>query len=146
MAKESTHDVTVLVFKDNYAARSFQVPLKWISKMGFFLWLGFAITVLSIFFGVKYYRIARRVDLSRVQGLENELLDLQASYHALETRSLEPKLGVPTATGDASATATQDGSIPVPVPTVTVTVAASTAPVPTVTVTASPQKSTESSS
>jgi len=50
-------EVTVLVFKDNYAARTFQVSLSWINRLGIFLGCLLTLTLVSGFLAIKYYRI-----------------------------------------------------------------------------------------
>jgi hypothetical protein len=49
--------VTVLVFKDNYAARTFQVSLSWINRLGILLGVFLTLTLISGFLAIKYYRI-----------------------------------------------------------------------------------------
>lgn len=121
---ESANDVTLLVFKDNYAARTFKIPLRWFTQLGLLLGALAAITTISAFFAIKYYRVARSVDTSHLQDLEQEILDLKSR-------------AVGSSTGTTATSATVAG----PVPTVTVTAlapAAGAVPVPTVTVTAPP--------
>ncbi|OFZ20894.1 MAG: hypothetical protein A2X94_05140 [Bdellovibrionales bacterium GWB1_55_8] len=75
--KELSDQVTLLVFKDNYAARTFQVPLAWLNRFGILLLLAGGITVGSVVLAGKYYGISRKADISRVQQLESEIQDLQ---------------------------------------------------------------------
>lgn len=107
-------DVTIVVFKDNQASRSFQVSLRWISRLGLALGCFALATALSSFFALKYYRVARSTDPSHVADLEQQLSDFKTA-----NRTLESKL----AAGPAPAPATTQAAVnPLPVPTVTVTV------------------------
>ncbi len=76
---EISNHVTVLVFKDNYAARTFKIPLKWISKLGLLVGFLVSLTVISVFMACKYYKIASIADPSKIQDLEQELLELRTS-------------------------------------------------------------------
>ena len=88
--------ITVIVFKDNFAARSFQVPLKWISKLGFLLGLLILFSAGATFVAVKFYRIAAQSNLSRIQGLEIELSDLKSALKTTDNAPSNP----PTVTQD----------------------------------------------
>ncbi|MEO5969283.1 MAG: hypothetical protein ABIQ95_05100 [Bdellovibrionia bacterium] len=50
--------VTVLVFKDNYAARTFHVSLSWINRLGILLGVFLTLTLISGFLAIKYYRMS----------------------------------------------------------------------------------------
>lgn len=84
---EISDKVTVLVFKNNYAARTFQIPLRWISQFGILLGLLLGVTTISVFLAGKYYRIAAKTDPSKVQELEQELADLKINIKTLEANS-----------------------------------------------------------
>jgi len=71
--------ITVLVFKDNYAARTFQVSTRWISKLAILLGISLMIAVTSIILVVKYKRMALKFSPSRIQELEQEVAELRAS-------------------------------------------------------------------
>ncbi len=87
---EISNKVTVLVFKDNYSARTFQISLKWISRLGFFLGTLLLLGLISIGIAVQYYRLASKTDLSRVQDLEQEIADLRiAAQENKETKAVE---------------------------------------------------------
>lgn len=98
-----SNKVTVLVFKDNYAARTFQIPLIWISRFGIFLGLFLGLATVSLFVAIKYYRIAGKTDLTHVQDLEQELNEAKTNLKILESKSSESP-GVVT-TGANTATA-----------------------------------------
>lgn len=55
---KSPDSVTVLVFKDNYASRSFQVPLRWFSRLGMLMGLLMGAVLITAFFALKFYRLA----------------------------------------------------------------------------------------
>lgn len=98
-----SNKVTVLVFKDNYAARTFQIPLSWISKFGIFLGILVGLTSTSIFLAVKYYQVALKTDPSRVQDLEQELVDLRTSQKNIETKGTDSP-AAPSSTSHAPST------------------------------------------
>jgi len=99
---EISDKVTVLVFKDNYSARTFQVPLRWISKFGLFLSILIGVTAISAFLAIKYYRIASRSDPTHVQELEQELTDLRINLKNLESKAVETTQHVTTSNNAAS--------------------------------------------
>ena len=101
-AGQSSHDeLTVIVFKDNYAARTFRVPLSWISRMGSWLGLIAAIALISSVAATKYYRLARIGSPARVNELEEELSGLRASYGTLQAKfvTAETARAVPETSG-----------------------------------------------
>ncbi len=79
--------ITILVFKDNNAARTFQISLSSISRFGFILGTLLAITLSSTFIALKYYRIAAASNPIYVQDLEQEIIDLKANLKTIETKS-----------------------------------------------------------
>lgn len=85
--KTNPDQVTVLVFRDNLVARTFRVPLKWLSQLGMLITLCVIVALASAFFGLKYYRLAQRAAPARVQELENELAQVQTAYQALEAKA-----------------------------------------------------------
>jgi hypothetical protein len=91
-SNEISNKVTVVIFKDNHAARTFQVPLDWISKLGLFLSILIGTTILSCVFALKYYRIAFKSNPDYTQELEQELVDLKAN---LKTSTLQTPEGSP---------------------------------------------------
>jgi hypothetical protein len=119
--------VTVVVFKDNYAARSFKVPLGWFSRIGAGVGLLVLSTALVSLIAVKYYRLAHQGDPGRIGSLEEEIHELKSLNETLAAKS--------KAATEALATAAKNVA-PVPVPAATATVTAT--PVATVTATATP--------
>ena len=76
---ENSNRITILVFKDNYAAKTFQIPLKWLSQLGIFLGLLIGTTVVSLFLSLKYYHIASKSNPTHTQELEQEIFELKGS-------------------------------------------------------------------
>lgn len=74
-----TDHVNLMVFKDNYAARTFKLPLRWLSRLGILVGLLIVITVGSLLLVAKYSIALRQASPERVQELEMELSDLKAS-------------------------------------------------------------------
>jgi hypothetical protein len=101
--------VTVVVFKDNYAARSFRVPLGWVSRLG--AGFGFLLlsTALITLIAVKYYRLAHRGDPARIGALEEEIHELQATNESLQAKTkaaMEAASAAKTVTPQATSAAT----------------------------------------
>jgi hypothetical protein len=97
--------VTVLVFKDNYAARTFQVSLSWINRLGILLGIFLTSTLVSVYLAVKYYRM-NLVSISN-RGTE----------FTLANRSLAP-LPIPVpAPPNSSESLTQKRATPLPTAT-----------------------------
>ncbi|MCM2276468.1 MAG: hypothetical protein NDJ89_00135 [Oligoflexia bacterium] len=111
--------ITVLVFKDNFAARTFKVSLGWISRLGALLGVILLIALVSTVFALKNYRALRHTDPSHVNELEQELAGLKSAYQALEAKkAAEPEIK-PAET------------LPAQVPAANMTAAAPPAPVAT---------------
>ncbi len=74
---DSGDPVTVLVFKDNYASRSFQFPLGWFSRLGILLGTAVLATTGSTGAAIYWFVKAQRLGPERVQDLEQETRDLR---------------------------------------------------------------------
>jgi len=126
----SSSDLTVLVFKDNSTARTFRVPISWISRLGLFTGIIAAVAILGIFLSLKYYVTARMAlktaDPTYVQDLEQEVASLRAA------KISTPAAAPPAPTTQTTTTATSSATAaPAPTVTVTVTPTATQAPQPT---------------
>jgi hypothetical protein len=122
MKSESTAKpgkLTVLVFKDGFASRTFQIPFSWFSSFGIIVAALAALTVGAALIAARAYRAANRANPERVESLETELSDLKASNKLLENRLTERAAETPAA---IPLTAAALPAAPVPAPTVTVTV------------------------
>ncbi len=89
-ANEISDKVTVLVFKDNYAARTFQIPLNWISRFGIFLTIIIGLGAISAFLAAKYYFVAAKNDPTHILELEQEVSDLKINIKTLESQVTAP--------------------------------------------------------
>lgn len=88
MNPPSQPELSLLVFKENLASRTFKIPLSWISRLGILIGGLFVVSAATSFLAVKYYLALRRTDSSQIQRLEEELLALRSSYQdLLESRS-----------------------------------------------------------
>ena len=81
--------VTVLVFKDNYAARTFQVSLSWINRLGILLGVFLTLTLVSGFLAIKYYRINLLSAISRGSELD-QITQTSLTIPTLTTTSESP--------------------------------------------------------
>lgn len=91
MSKEKPDNVTLMVFKDNFAARTFQIPVSWFSRFGIFLGLLIGVAITSVFVAVKYYRIAQHSDLAHLQDLEQELAEAKANASSAASSQASPQ-------------------------------------------------------
>jgi hypothetical protein len=114
MSSPKNDDLTVLVFKDNSVARTFRVPLHWISRLGLTVGILTAIAVLGVFLSGRFYWSARQsaksADLGYLQQLEHENSDLRSNLKQAQSLSQN------------QATAVTQNAPAAPIPTVTVTV------------------------
>lgn len=113
---QPSHDrITLLLFKDNHAARSFQISLGWLSRLGLIAGTLLTITLISLGFTLKYYYIASQADLSRVHSLEHQLEDLKAAQSSNENKSTpgnDPTTFLKSVTSDS--TESETGTSPLP--------------------------------
>lgn len=58
-ARPSSDLLTILIFKDNYAARTFKVPLRWISQLGIALGAMVLACAISVGVAIRYYALSR---------------------------------------------------------------------------------------
>jgi hypothetical protein len=93
---EISDKITVLVFKDNYAARTFQIPLRWISRFGALLGVLSLLAVGNSLVALKYYRIAAKTDPTRTQDLEQEISEMRAHIRQLEVRAVDSSSRTPS--------------------------------------------------
>ncbi|MGK5084991.1 hypothetical protein WDW37_17010 [Bdellovibrionota bacterium FG-1] len=87
-------EVTILVFKENQAARTFQLSLNWIQRFGTLVGLLIGVTLLSAFFAIKYYRVARHTDPTHVNNIEQELSQLRTTNKTLEAKISQAAVAV----------------------------------------------------
>lgn len=96
---DTSDQVTVLLFKDNLAARTFEIPLRWISWVGTLLGLLVILAISSCFIAGKYYWMSLRTSAGHVETLEQEISTLKSSLHELEKKA-------PTAVNSSSISST----------------------------------------
>lgn len=115
LAKTNRKDqLTVLVFKDNLPARSFEVPLRWIQQFGFVLALFSFLTLLAVLYGTYFYQQSKKGDVSRVSFLEKKIADLEAAPHSVESPPSPQTPLDATAPTPAEATANLESTSMVP--------------------------------
>ena len=135
---QKRNTLSVLIFKDNLAARSFEVRLSWIYRLSALLGVAAVVTFLSAGLAVKYYMIARRSDGARVIDLERRLADLQLQLQTLQASPEAPLASAPVISLPlAEPTPVLHGPIPPPAPIAQASPAASVAPIPAPSVVAS---------
>lgn len=82
---EVSDKITLLIFKDNFAARTFQIPLKWISQFGIFFVVFAGFTFVSIAYVARYYFIVARGSPAHIRDLETEITNLKSSIKLMKT-------------------------------------------------------------
>lgn len=81
--------LTVLVFRENDRSRTFQIPFRWLTRLGLSLGVFTLITLIALFLAVRFYRVSLFASPSRVQELEFELGGLQQAYDELLQKNKE---------------------------------------------------------
>jgi hypothetical protein len=94
--------LTLLVFKDGLASKTFQIPLRWISWLFMTLSVILTLAAVSVFFVTKYALLAARTDPSHLQELEQQLVDLKAHLSKSESKTVpQPEYSVPVSVPDS---------------------------------------------
>lgn len=83
-------ELTVVLFKDHLASRTFRVPLRWISGLGLALGCAMLLTVSLGLIAGKYYLAFRQASPALVGELEKKVSELQSTLDAI--RSPPPSL------------------------------------------------------
>ena len=86
---EISDKITLIIFKDHFAARTFQIPLQWILRFGLLVSAVAIIGLLGSIYAVQYHLLAHRTDPSRVKDLELELSDLKTALKTMESKTIE---------------------------------------------------------
>ena len=119
--QSSSDQLTVLVFKDNFASRSFKIPLYWVRNLGILVAALIFLTLASLLIAAKSGYLLRQTSPAHLRALETEIAQLK--QNAVKTSTISaPTPATPVI-------------VAAPIPTVTVTVTATAAPIPAVTVT-----------
>ena len=87
--RDLSDNLTVLIFKDSFATRTFRVPLRWITQIGTGIGILVLISVLSGILAIRFYWSSRMASPARVQELEIELQDLKASLMPQKKQAAE---------------------------------------------------------
>ncbi|MFL5812985.1 MAG: hypothetical protein ACJ763_05360 [Bdellovibrionia bacterium] len=116
--------LTVLVFKDNFTARTFKIPLKWINQVGWILAGSFLAVLLCIAIAIKLTVSARTHKFNtsyvnsdpqaqnRIQDLENQLKEAQSRIQTLSAAS-SAQAPQASASSVTSAPVTENSDAPV---------------------------------
>lgn len=81
--------LNLLIFKDNFAARTFQVPLSWITRFGILIGIGVLVLVISLFFTAKFYRATLKSNPALVIDLERQLEKSQSELKRLRSQKAD---------------------------------------------------------
>lgn len=99
--KLSPRQLTVMVFKDNLTARTFRIPLRWITQFSWLLLLLFMLTAASTGLAIRYFLKgtstihSNYLNSSRVTELENQLKEAQTQLQALIAKDVTPEASAP---------------------------------------------------
>ena len=119
MQRTNPESITVLVFKDNYAARTFDLPIAWVSRFGLLIGVLVGVTFLTASAAFRFYWLARKTDPARVLDLEQEISDLREAQRKLPIAApVQTPLAQAAAPAQAQTTlaqATQAVAQPLPV-------------------------------
>ena len=106
--------LTVQVHHQNLDPRTFKVPIKWIYRTSLLAWFLIAISLTSIFFAVKTYRIKGGNQTAIIQDLEQEVRDLKKTNETLSSTAtsasapLAPSAKISTSPSTTSSTTASD--------------------------------------
>ncbi len=65
--------IQLLVFQDGLASRNFEVPLAWISRLGWYIGGSLLVTILSVATTIHYWRLSHRAQPERLRELEQQI-------------------------------------------------------------------------
>jgi hypothetical protein len=116
--------LTVLVFKDNFTARTFRIPLKWINQFGWLLAASFLTALLCVAIAVKlaatrnhkfntsYVNMDPQAQ-TKIQDLETQLKEAQNRIQALSANNStqNPQTATSPAAGTPAAPETSDAPV-----------------------------------
>jgi hypothetical protein len=116
--------LTVLVFKDNFTARTFRIPIRWINQFGWLLAASFLTALLCVVVAIKltatrshkfntsYVNVDPQAQ-SKIQDLETQLKEAQIRIQALSANSStqNPQTATSPAAGTPAAPETSDAPV-----------------------------------
>ena len=108
-------ELTVVLFKDHLASRTFRVPLRWISGVGVTLGAVMLLTVTLGLMAGKYYLAFRQASPTLVMELEKKVAELQSTLDAIRSPPSYPDAG-DTGSTARIAVPTSTASIPTLLP------------------------------
>jgi hypothetical protein len=65
--------IQVLVFQDGLASRNFEIPLSWLSRLGWYVGGSFLVTILSVGMTIHFWRQSHRSQPERLRELEQQI-------------------------------------------------------------------------
>lgn len=100
--------LTVQVHHQNLDPRTFKVPVKWIYRSSLFAWLLLVISLASVFYAVKAYRLKGGNQAGLIQDLEREIRDLKRTNDTLASSASSAPVSAPTAATPVATSKTSD--------------------------------------
>lgn len=94
--------LTVQVHHQNLDPRTFKVPVKWIYRSSVLAWLLLAISLTSVLYAVKTYRMKGGNQAGLIQDLEREIRDLKRTNDSLSSNASAPTSSAPVAVSTKS--------------------------------------------
>ena len=86
--KSFRKSIQVLVFQDGLASRSFEIPLSWISRLGWYLGGCALVTILAITGTIQLWKSSHRSQPERLRELEQQIQTLGDANKALEAKAV----------------------------------------------------------
>jgi hypothetical protein len=103
--------IQVLVFQDGLASRNFEIPLAWISRLGWYIGGSLLVTILSVGTTIHFWRQSHRAQPERLRELEQQIRVLGEAK--LKADAVVPGLPAPAPVAAASLGPTLTGVTPV---------------------------------
>src|SRR5690349_3210303 len=97
MPQKSARQLTVLVFRDNLNARTFRIPLRWITQFGWVLAAVFLTAALSVTLAIRASLKSSSsfhsnyLNPNRVVELEEQLKEARNQIQALSAKPVTPE-------------------------------------------------------
>jgi hypothetical protein len=86
----ATDAIHFLVFRDHLPSKAFAISSRWIDRLGWGVGILTLVTVASLLYAARSYRLTRDVDPSHLRDLESQIATLQASLEAAKNASVAP--------------------------------------------------------
>lgn len=80
--KVEDNRLTLMVFRDNLATRTFSLPLNWLARFSILLSLLVVVVIVSVYAAHRFYRAAQNSGAGKIAELERQISDLKGALEA----------------------------------------------------------------